>query len=193
MALFVFQNSRQALLDMLMDQANAASTHREEHKNQDKEEGPEEKLRIDNLLHAIDAADREVKRLEYWSDIRKMAQRGHTAAAVDDSTSWPASQWQGLDNSGAAGHDVSGAKEDGMNHGELEREIEQTEEKAEEKAAQMADEQPEDDTMSSGERGDDVEDTAATGTRAGGETSDKGFFTAEEKPIKIDKGKGRAV
>jgi len=119
MSLFVFQNSRRQLLEMLLDEFNKASVHRKEHEASGKAEGPNEKQRIDNLLKAVHAADQEVKRLEYWSDIRRMVREGHTNGATDDTTNWPTDMWQGLDPSGPLGNDESQAKQKGKANSEL--------------------------------------------------------------------------
>jgi len=140
MSLFVFQNSRRYLLTILMDRVNAASDHREEHEEQGKEENPVERQRIDSLLQAIDAADSELKRLEYWSDIRKVTRRGKTGGAVNDSPAWPSHEWQGLDNSGPGIQDTSDAKEDALSPEELQEDIKKTEEAAEEKTKEKIEE-----------------------------------------------------
>ena len=68
MSFLVFQNSKQQLLTYLKRAANEAKEHRDEHDAEDKPEGDLEKKRIDNLLAAVDAANREIGGLEYWSD-----------------------------------------------------------------------------------------------------------------------------
>lgn len=68
MSLLVFQNSKKQLLVFLKDTANDAQKHRDEHEAEDKPEGDTEKQRIDNILAAIDAADKQIHGLEYWSD-----------------------------------------------------------------------------------------------------------------------------
>ncbi|CAK7269053.1 hypothetical protein SEPCBS119000_003373 [Sporothrix epigloea] len=52
------------------------------------------------LAAAVKHADEEVRRLEYWSDIKTMAQRGATVGAVGGNEDWDAHQWQGIDSSG---------------------------------------------------------------------------------------------
>jgi len=99
MSLLMFQNSRRDLLKVLMDELDKASDLRQVHTEQHKVEGTMEGKRIDNLIRARDAAEVEVKRLEYWSDIRRMAREGATLTAEDEEH-WPHGQWQGLDNSG---------------------------------------------------------------------------------------------
>lgn len=64
----VFQISRRQLLGFLKQTADDAQTHRDEHDADDKPEGKAESRRIDNLLGAIDATEKEIGGLEYWSD-----------------------------------------------------------------------------------------------------------------------------
>ncbi|KKY18174.1 putative peroxin pex23-like-penicillium chrysogenum [Phaeomoniella chlamydospora] len=69
MSFLVFQNSRRQLLSFLKQAAADASKHREEHHfSQDKPEGKEEQKRIDNILAAVEAANKQIDGLEYWSD-----------------------------------------------------------------------------------------------------------------------------
>lgn len=99
MAQFIFQASRRYLLAHLSKKFDEASAHREEHEKENKEEGPNESRRIDNLQAAVKAADDEVKRLEFWSDIKDMAEKGEIKGAVDNSQGW-GNKWTGLDVSG---------------------------------------------------------------------------------------------
>lgn len=98
--MLIFQNSRRQLLSTLMDRFEAARAHRDEHKKEDRPEGEAEQRRIDNLLRAIEAADSECKKLEYWSDIKNLAEEGKAGNATDLSKGWD-EKWQGLDGSGA--------------------------------------------------------------------------------------------
>lgn len=59
-----------------------------------------EERRINNLLKAVEAADEQCKKLEYWSDIRKLAEDGSAGNATDPESGWD-DKWQGLDGSGA--------------------------------------------------------------------------------------------
>lgn len=102
MSMLIFQNSRRQLLSTLMDRFDAAKAHREEHRKEDKPEGEAEERRINNLLKAIEAADSECKKLEYWSDIKNLAEEGKAGEAMDPSRGWD-EKWQGLDGSGAKG------------------------------------------------------------------------------------------
>lgn len=153
-----------------MEQFAQASNYREEHKAHNEEEGASEKTRTNNLLKAINAADEEVKRLEYWSDIRRIAREGDAISAVDDSTTWPSDQWQGLDNSGPASDLYSSAKEDGKTVHELHKDAEVIEERG------------------SADLGLNGKETKALSTQE----SDDTFLTAWDSPAKVDKGKGRA-
>lgn len=74
MSSLVFQNSRTQLLAYLKDTANAAQAHRNEHDAEEKPEGDDERRRVDNLLAAIEAADQQIRGLEYWSDRKHVLQ-----------------------------------------------------------------------------------------------------------------------
>ena len=74
----VFQNSRRQLLGFLKQTADNAQTHLDEHDADDKPEGKAESRRIDNLLGAINATEKEIGGLEYWSD------RQHVLKTNDD-------------------------------------------------------------------------------------------------------------
>jgi hypothetical protein len=52
-----------------------------------------------NLETAIQHADEEVRRLEYWSDVRSMAINGETDGATAPDKGW-GPEWEGLDRSG---------------------------------------------------------------------------------------------
>ncbi|KAL1648506.1 hypothetical protein SLS58_002261 [Diplodia intermedia] len=115
MSLLVFQSSRRYLLSVLFRHFEAASAHRDAHLERDEPESSPEGRKIDNLVKALNAADEECRKLEYWSDIRRVTQRGETLGAVDASHGW-GHGWEGLDDTGPAEADVSGAerfKEDG--------------------------------------------------------------------------------
>ncbi|KAI1332695.1 hypothetical protein F5Y16DRAFT_356258 [Xylariaceae sp. FL0255] len=95
MAAFVFQASRKLLLARLT----------QVHDNVADKSQKAKKVTIPKAQHlaaAVVHADEEVRRLEYWSDIRGMAEDGEAPIAVDESKGWDSS-WQGLDNSGAKG------------------------------------------------------------------------------------------
>ncbi|GAP83050.1 putative meiotically up-regulated 65 protein [Rosellinia necatrix] len=61
--------------------------------------------KAENLAGAIKHADEEVRRLEYWSDIKGMTEDGEAVRAVDSQKGWESNCWQGLDKSGAGGID----------------------------------------------------------------------------------------
>ena len=74
MSHLLFQNSKMQVLAFLKLTANEAQEHRDQHDAEEKPEGDAEKRRIDNLLAAIDAADKEISGLEYWSDRKHVLQ-----------------------------------------------------------------------------------------------------------------------
>jgi len=105
MALFVFQTSRKALLTRL------SQVYEEAVEQQKKTTKPEEKdskleKRAEYLAAAIRHGEEEVRRLEYWSDVKDMAESGATNTAVDPEHGWEERSWQGLDKSGPAGPDT---------------------------------------------------------------------------------------
>ena len=85
-----------------METIDDARAHRGTHKKSGKPENGAEERRINNLLKAVEAADAECKKLEYWSDIKVLAEEGNAGNATDPSGGWD-EKWQGLDSSGA-GH-----------------------------------------------------------------------------------------
>jgi hypothetical protein len=99
MALFIFQASRQLLLSHLLKIFNEASDEVKKDTDGVKEPDPNKKRRLENLEAAVKHADEEVKRLEFWSDVKDMADNGETKGAVDESQGWDKG-WSGLDNSG---------------------------------------------------------------------------------------------
>lgn len=99
MSQFIFQASRRLLLSHLLRLVDEASAHRKMHEDEGTEEDPAEKEKIDNLQAALNAADEEVKRLEFWSDIKDMAEKGETKGAVDERQGW-GDKWIGVDSSG---------------------------------------------------------------------------------------------
>lgn len=97
MSMLVFQNSRRQLLSTLTSTIDAAQSHREKHEETGERESDVEKRRIDDLLKALEAADAECKKLEYWSDIKRLAEKGEAGTATDHDR-W-GKEWQGIDNS----------------------------------------------------------------------------------------------
>ncbi|KAK5632242.1 hypothetical protein RRF57_007956 [Xylaria bambusicola] len=97
MSMFVFQTSRKTLLTRL--------TQLHDDETSKTKKGKSAKTpKAENLAAAIKHADEEVRKLEYWSDIKAMAENGEAAGAVDHQKGWD-SGWQGLDKSGAKGTD----------------------------------------------------------------------------------------
>ena len=99
MSQFIFQASRRSLLAHLSTLFDEESQRRKEIAEGDKEDAAQ-KRRIDNLEAALKAADEEVKRLEFWSDIKDMVEQGETKGAVDESQGWDRTKWTGTDDSG---------------------------------------------------------------------------------------------
>ncbi|KAK4195625.1 putative PEX23-like peroxisomal biogenesis factor 23-like protein [Triangularia verruculosa] len=96
MSLFVFQASRRVLLTRLTeihDRTVAQS------KKKGKDADGELQRRAKNLAEAVKHADEEVRKLEYWSDVKGMAEEGESTGAVDRRKGWGPS-WQGVDKSG---------------------------------------------------------------------------------------------
>ncbi|QSZ31718.1 hypothetical protein DSL72_001285 [Monilinia vaccinii-corymbosi] len=107
---FIFQASRRVLLGRLMKEFEGASAENGVGKGNENDEkgGGDDKKNDDNdkqrqraktLEAAVKAADEEVKRLEYWSDVRHMAEKGETMGAVSHRKGWDG-KWEGLDASG---------------------------------------------------------------------------------------------
>jgi hypothetical protein len=95
MSLFVFQASRRILLTRL------AQIHEQTLMVIDQGGGLELRQKADNLTAAIKHADEEVKRLEYWSDVKEMVVEGESKGAMDQGQGWDET-WRGVDNSGPA-------------------------------------------------------------------------------------------
>jgi len=99
MGIFIFQASRRLLLTHLLKIFNDALEEQKKDEEGEKEPDPAGKRRVDNLEAALKYADEEVKRLEFWSDVKDMAEKGDTKSAVDESQGW-GKGWSGLDDSG---------------------------------------------------------------------------------------------
>src|SRR5579871_2807656 len=77
----IFQQSRRKLLSKILEALNATEEKRREREEKASDQGlkekPEdfndedEKRYIDGLGRAVDAGESEVRKLEYWSDIKK--------------------------------------------------------------------------------------------------------------------------
>ncbi|KAJ1333801.1 tectonin beta-propeller repeat-containing protein 1 [Microdochium nivale] len=100
MSVFVFQASRKLLLTRLMQVYDelVEGKGKERADEGDSEEDVQRKKA--NLGEAIKHADEEVRKLEYWSDIKSMAENGESGGAVESSKGWKEG-WEGLDKSGA--------------------------------------------------------------------------------------------
>lgn len=99
MRLFLFQNSRRQLLAILMHRFEDAEQHRDEHQKRKEEEGEKEQKYIDNLLRAVEAADEQCKKLEYWSDVKIVVSESETLHAIEHDVGW-GHEWQGVESSG---------------------------------------------------------------------------------------------
>lgn len=95
MRMFIFQASRRLLLSHLLKVFNEASD-----KKKQLDEGnsldEHELKRLGYLEAAVQHADEEVKRLEFWSDVKDMAEKGETHGAVDEEKGW-GEEWTGID------------------------------------------------------------------------------------------------
>jgi hypothetical protein len=95
MSLFVFQASRKVLLTRL------TQVYDEVVKKRDEGSDPKVAQLADHLAAAIKHADEEVRKLEFWSDVKAIAENG-ASRALDQEHGWDSKEWQGLDNSGPA-------------------------------------------------------------------------------------------
>lgn len=98
MSLFVFQTARRSLLSRLTQVYDETHELVEESKGENLEKLQQ---KIQHLKAAIKHADEEVKRLEYWSDVKEMVVEGDSMGAMDHKH-WDEERWRGLDNSGPA-------------------------------------------------------------------------------------------
>jgi hypothetical protein len=102
MSLFIYQSSRRQLLAELIQHFDTSTARKESlsgHMHSDEESKKQHEAAVkqaNNLSRAVEAADGQVKRLEYWSDIKSMARHGETAHATDNNH-WNQTKWQGLD------------------------------------------------------------------------------------------------
>ncbi|TVY56787.1 Meiotically up-regulated gene 65 protein [Lachnellula cervina] len=94
MGAFIFQASRRLLLTHILKIYNETAEQNKLHVDDEYK-----KNRLENLGAALKHADEEVRKLEFWSDVKAMAEKGHTKGAVDKSQGWD-SRWAGLDDSG---------------------------------------------------------------------------------------------
>jgi hypothetical protein len=109
MSLFIYQSSRRQLLAELIEHFDKSSARKESlssHMHSDEESKKQHEAAVkqaNNLSRAVEAADQQVKHLEYWSDIKSMARHGETLHATDNDR-WNSTKWQGLDPA-SPGHD----------------------------------------------------------------------------------------
>ncbi|KAM4057551.1 meiotically up-regulated 65 protein [Hirsutella rhossiliensis] len=96
MSLFVFQASRRQLLSRLMRKHDEAVQELATHGNKDKAGLGQRKKALDA---AIKHAQEEVRRLAYWSDVKRMAEEGELRDSLDSQQGWYDAN-SGLDQSG---------------------------------------------------------------------------------------------
>ncbi|KAF1812277.1 hypothetical protein P152DRAFT_514433 [Eremomyces bilateralis CBS 781.70] len=112
MAKFVFQQSRRRLLARLREQIRQAEEHRKEHERRGESEEEREARMIDDLLRAVEAADWECGRLQYWSDVREMERRAEGGRAKG-SVAWVTDRWShGWQDESASELGEGGAQEE---------------------------------------------------------------------------------
>lgn len=102
MALFVFQASRRLLLARMTEiyDQTVAQKNKEKKIDTDEEDNRDRVARkVRNLAAAIKHADEEVRRLEYWSDVKGLAVEADSKGAVDERKGWDVA-WEGVDTSG---------------------------------------------------------------------------------------------
>ncbi|KKY32082.1 putative meiotically up-regulated 65 protein [Diaporthe ampelina] len=93
MAIFVFQASRRVLLSKLNEVFEETQRALKEN------DTGQLQRRSNNLKGAIRHADEECRRLEYWSDVKKLVREGKTTTATDKCEGWN-EDWRGVDQSG---------------------------------------------------------------------------------------------
>ncbi|KAF2099415.1 hypothetical protein NA57DRAFT_74915 [Rhizodiscina lignyota] len=107
MSLLVFQSSRQQLLTMLLKKYEDATEEQKKENRKKKKEKEKEisagdqsmiEKNVENLRRAVEAANEECKRLEYWSDMRDVVRDGEVNDAADEPEGW--------DKSGADSRDA---------------------------------------------------------------------------------------
>jgi len=98
MRMFIFQASRRLLLTHLLKIFNEASDQKRSLTEGESIDQTQQR-RLNNLEAAVRHADEEVKRLEFWSDAKGLAENGETKGALDEGQGW-GTQWAGIDSSG---------------------------------------------------------------------------------------------
>lgn len=101
MGMFIFQASRKLLLEHLLKILNDVTEQQKADVDGEQNPDPAKVRRLDNLEVAVKHADEEVRRLEFWSDVKEMAEKGVTKGALDEDQGWD-DKWAGLDRSGPA-------------------------------------------------------------------------------------------
>ncbi|KAH0593072.1 hypothetical protein MHUMG1_09073 [Metarhizium humberi] len=96
MSIFVFQASRRQLLTHLMRKYDDTARKLEQN---DKKDNKNLQARKKALEAAVKHADEEVSKLAYWSDVKKMAERGELRLSLDEDQGWYEAR-PGLDRSG---------------------------------------------------------------------------------------------
>ena len=127
MGMFIFQASRRTLLVHLttaLDETSKEQKEAEEKGETGNAEDDKRKERLNHLLKAVEAADEEVKRLEYWSDIKGVTEEGLAKGAVDVEQGWDPA-WTGLDTS-APRDVIMEAQMPGVDEGPAKRAVEAT-------------------------------------------------------------------
>lgn len=99
MRMFIFQASRRLLLAHLLEIFNHALEALEKEMGGGNSTDHRRQHRLDHLAEAVKHADEEVKKLEFWSDVKIIAKSGSTKGAVDEAQGW-GEEWTGLDRSG---------------------------------------------------------------------------------------------
>ncbi|KAI9756763.1 MAG: hypothetical protein M1815_002935 [Lichina confinis] len=98
LSLFIFQASRRQLLAKLVDAfATATDDLKDDIKGDDKTNDPRRR-KVHNLEKTLRVADDEVKKLEYWSDVKEMTHEGETKGSADPAQGW-GDEWRGIDRS----------------------------------------------------------------------------------------------
>ncbi|KFY23592.1 hypothetical protein V493_05774 [Pseudogymnoascus sp. VKM F-4281 (FW-2241)] len=130
MGMFIFQASRRTLLMHLttaLDEILKEQKEAEEKGEAGNAEDDKRKERLNHLLKAVEVADDEVKRLEYWSDIKGVTEEGLAKGAVDEEQGWDPA-WTGLDTS-APRDVIMEAQMPGVDEGPAKRAVEAADDK----------------------------------------------------------------
>lgn len=93
MATFVFQTSRRLLLSRLMQIFDETAAREQQ------DDSPGTRERLANIKAAVQHADEEVRRLEYWSDVKQIAEAGESHGAAVQEEGW-SQAFEGIDRSG---------------------------------------------------------------------------------------------